>query len=48
MLDDGEIMHAVEAEAVVSIQTGLTTALSIFVYPDQATADQTLSKRKKL
>ena len=48
MLDDGVIMYPVEAEAVVSVQTGPTTALSIFVYPDQATADQTLSKREKI
>ena len=33
-LDDGGKMYPVEAEAVVSIQTGPTTALSVFVYPD--------------
>ena len=48
MLDGGEIMYPVEAEALVSIQTGPTTALSIFVYPDKETADQTLSKREKI
>ena len=47
-LDDGEIMYPVEAEAVVSIQTGRTAALSIFVYHDQVTANQTLSKGEKI
>ena len=48
VLDDEVIMYPVEAEAVVSVQTSPTTALSIFVYPDRETADQTLSKREKI
>ena len=48
VLDDALIMYPVEAEAVVSVQTSPTTALSIFVYPDQETADQTLSKREQI
>ena len=48
VLDDAVIMYPVEAEAVVSVQTSPTTALSIFVYPYQETADQRLSRREKI
>ena len=34
MLDDGVILYPIEAEALVSGQTGPSTALSIFVYPN--------------
>ena len=48
MFDDKEIILPLEAEAVLFIKTGPTTALSILVYPDQETADASLETREKL
>ena len=48
MLDDKEITFPLEAEAVMAIETGPATALSILVYPNQETADQTLAAREKI
>ena len=48
MFDDKTITLPLEAEAVLSIKTGPTTALSILVYPDQETADASLEAREKI
>ena len=48
MFDDKELTLPLEAEAVLFIKTGPTTALSILVYPDQETADASLETREKL
>ena len=46
MFDDKTITLPLEAEAVLAIKTGPTTALSILVYPDQETADASLEVRE--